>query len=85
MAMAGFILIGLGASNVVPVLFRLADLQRAMSPFAITTTGYAGNLVGPAGVGFATNAVGLPGAFWLLTAMLCHVRCCSRLVVATRS
>jgi hypothetical protein len=88
-AMAGFLLIGLGASNVVPVLFRQAGSQRAMpsalAVVAITTTGYAGNLVGPAGVGFVANGVGLPGAFWMLAALLCLVPCCARLVTAKRS
>jgi len=88
-AMAGFLLIGLGASNVVPVLFRQAGAQRAMpsalAVVAITTTGYAGNLVGPAGVGFVANGVGLPGAFWMLAALLCLVPCCARLVTAKRS
>ncbi|CAD6529703.1 Inner membrane protein YbjJ [Paraburkholderia sabiae] len=88
-AMAGFLLIGLGASNVVPVLFRQAGSQRAMpsalAVVAITTTGYAGNLVGPAGVGFVAKGVGLPGAFWLLALLLCLVPCCARLVTAQRA
>ena len=71
-AMSGFLLIGLGASNVVPVLFRGAGAQRAMPPghaiAAITMAGYAGILVGPAGIGFVARAVGLPAAFWLLAA-----------------
>jgi hypothetical protein len=70
------------------MLFRQAGSQRAMpsalAVVAISTTGYAGNLVGPAGVGFAAKAVGLPGAFWLLAVLLCLVPCCARLVTATR-
>ncbi|ACC74958.1 MFS transporter [Paraburkholderia phymatum] len=81
-AMTGFVLIGLGASNVVPVLFRRAGSQRAMpstlAVAAITTTGYAGHLAGPAGVGFIAKAAGLPGAFWLLAALLCLVPICAR-------
>jgi predicted MFS family arabinose efflux permease len=88
-AMTGFLLIGLGASNVVPVLFRQAGTQRAMpaalAVVAITTTGYAGNLVGPAGVGFVARGIGLPGAFWLLAVLLCLVPCCARLVTAQRA
>jgi hypothetical protein len=88
MAMAGFLLIGLGASNVVPVLFRRAGSQRAMpstlAVAAITTTGYAGHLAGPAGVGFIAKAVSLPGAFWILGALLCLVPLCARTVTAGR-
>jgi MFS transporter len=83
-AMAGFVLIGLGASNVVPVLFRRAGSQRAMpsalAVASITTTGYAGHLAGPAGVGFIAKALGLPSAFWVLAALLCLVPVCARLV-----
>jgi sugar phosphate permease len=88
-AMSGFLLVGLGASNVVPVLFRKAGAQRAMpsalAVAAVTITGYAGSLVGPAGVGFVANRVGLPGAFWVLAALLCLVPCCARMVTTSRS
>jgi MFS family permease len=73
-AMSGFLLIGLGASNIVPVLFRGAGAQRVMpagfAVAAITTAGYAGNLVGPAAIGFVAKAAGLPVAFWLLAALV---------------
>ncbi|RQP25266.1 MFS transporter [Piscinibacter terrae] len=77
MAMAGFLLIGFGASNIVPVLFRRAGAQRAMPAAlaiaAITTTGYAGHLMGPATVGLVSKSVGLPGAFWVLAGLMCLV------------
>jgi predicted MFS family arabinose efflux permease len=86
LAMPGFVLIGLGASNVVPVLFRRAGTQQAMpaalAVAAITTTGYAGILVGPAAIGFVAQGVGLPAAFWLLAALLCLVPFCARRVTA---
>lgn len=76
-ALLGFLLIGLGASNTVPVLFRQAGAQTAMPPSlaiaSVTTVGYAGILAGPAGIGFVARAVGLPGAFWMLAALVCLV------------
>jgi hypothetical protein len=76
-ALGGFLLVGLGASNIVPVLFRCAGAQRRMPPAlaigAITTLGYAGVLVGPAGIGVAAAAVGLPASFWALAALLALV------------
>ena len=73
-ALGGFVLIGLGASNLVPVLFRRAGSQSNMPPAlaigALTTLGYAGILVGPAGIGVVAKAVGLPAAFWILAALL---------------
>ncbi|QBR01332.1 MFS transporter [Paraburkholderia pallida] len=86
LALAGFLLIGLGASNIVPVLFRRAGAQQvmpaALAIAAITTTGYAGILVGPAGVGFVAKALGLETAFWMLLVLLCVVPCCAALVTA---
>jgi predicted MFS family arabinose efflux permease len=89
LAMTGFLLIGLGASNIVPVLFRRAGSQQvmpsALAVAAISITGYAGNLVGPAGIGYVAKGIGLANAFWILPALLCVVPCCARLVTARRS
>lgn len=77
MAMGGFVLIGLGAANIVPVLFRLGGNQTVMPvPLAIaalTTTGYAGILAGPASIGWISNALGLPAAFWLLATLMATI------------
>lgn len=85
-AFAGFLLIGLGASNTVPVLFRQAGAQTAvpsgLAIAAVTTVGYAGILAGPAGVGFVAQAIGLPNAFWILAAMLLLVPLCAGVATA---
>ncbi|KPC54168.1 MFS transporter [Amantichitinum ursilacus] len=77
LALAGFVLIGLGASNVVPVLFRQAGRQKVMPPglavTALTTTGYAGVLLGPAAIGFVSKQVGLSNAFWMLVVLMALV------------
>lgn len=66
-ALTGFLLVGFGASNIVPVLFRRAGNQADMPPAlaigAPTTLGYAGILVGPAGIGFLAKALNLTAAF----------------------
>jgi predicted MFS family arabinose efflux permease len=66
-ALAGFVLIGLGASNIVPILFSAAGRQRVMPASlaigAITTLGYAGILAGPALIGFVAHAASLNLAF----------------------
>jgi predicted MFS family arabinose efflux permease len=83
-AMSGFLLIGLGSSNVVPVLIRGAGKQRAMPPglavAAITTIGYLGILLGPAGIGLLASMVGLPAAFWLPALLLSAVVLSARAV-----
>lgn len=88
LAMAGFFLIGLGASNIVPVFYRQVGAQDAMpvglAAAAVTTTGYAGILVGPAAIGFVAQQVGLSTAFWMMAALFCIVPLCTRLVVRRR-
>ena len=84
-ALAGFVLIGLGAANIVPVLFRRAGSQTVMpaglAVAVVSIAGYAGILLGPAGIGFVAKHVGLANAFWMLPALLCLVPLSSRLVV----
>lgn len=88
LAMSGFLLIGLGASNIVPVLFRKGGAQTAMPSglaiAAITMTGYAGVLVGPAGMGFVADHIGLPGSFWALAILLCAAPLCAGIVTRNR-
>lgn len=83
-AMAAFVLIGLGCANVVPVLFRRAGSQKVMPAglaiAAITTMGYAGILLGPAAIGFVAQHVGLTMAFWMIPALLVLVPVCAFIV-----
>jgi len=86
-AMIGFVLIGLGAANIVPVLFRRAGSQKVMPAglaiAAVTTMGYAGILLGPAAIGFVAEHVGLTKAFWMIPAILALVPLCAAIVVKT--
>jgi predicted MFS family arabinose efflux permease len=83
-ALASFVLIGLGCANLVPVLFRRAGSQHIMPPAlaiaAITTTGYAGILLGPAAIGFVAKHVGLTAAFWMIPVLLIAVPLCAAIV-----
>lgn len=86
LALAGFLLVGLGASNIVPVLFTQAGRQTSMPPglaiAAMTTIGYAGILAGPAVMGFVADAFTLPVAFAMLAVLMLLVPACAR--VTTR-
>lgn len=88
MALSGFLLIGFGAANMVPVFFRVAGAQSAMPPAlavgAITTIGYAGILVGPAGIGFVAQATGLPAAFAVLAGLIALVPLTAGIVAGGR-
>ncbi len=85
-ALGGFLLIGLGASNVVPALFRRAGAQTSMPPAlaiaAMSTLGYAGILAGPAAIGFVAKAASLPFAFCLLAGLMALVPLTARRVAA---
>jgi MFS family permease len=63
----GFILVGIGAANTVPVFFseggRLRNVPSTIAIPAITTMGYAGQLAGPAILGFLAQSTNLPFAF----------------------
>lgn len=76
-AMSGFVLVGLGASNIVPVLFSAAGRQTVMpAPLAVaavTTIGYAGILAGPSLIGFTAQLTSLTTAFWLLVVLIALV------------
>lgn len=83
-ALLGFLLVGLGASNVVPVLFTIAGGQKEMPPSlaiaAVTTLGYAGILVGPALIGFVAQLSDLSVAFAMLAAAMLFVGLSGRLI-----
>ena len=75
--LVSFVFVGLGAANIVPILFRLAGTQHAMpkglAVAALTTAGYAGMLTGPAAIGFLSKGIGLHNAFWFLVALMACV------------
>jgi predicted MFS family arabinose efflux permease len=87
-ALLGFVLIGLGASNIVPVLYTAAGAQRVMSPShavaAITTIGYAGILLGPAAIGPVADWTSLSWAFALIAAMVLVIPLSARIIAGQK-
>jgi MFS family permease len=67
LVLPGFILLGIGAANIVPVFFTDGGHLRAVPATvaipAISTMGYAGQLAGPAILGFIAHHVSLSAAF----------------------
>jgi predicted MFS family arabinose efflux permease len=83
-ALLGYALVGLGCSNIVPVLFSSVGRQTIMPENvaipAITTLGYAGILVGPAAIGFVSHNTNLQTAFMILALLLLGVAASGRLL-----
>jgi predicted MFS family arabinose efflux permease len=73
-SLAGFILLGIGAANIVPVFIgeggRLKSVSSSIAIPAITTIGYAGQLAGPALLGFIAHHFSLPAAFGFISFLL---------------
>lgn len=84
-ALIGFSLLGLGCSNIVPVLYSVLGRQKVMpanlAVSAVSTLGYSGILAGPALIGFVAHSISLPFAFFLVAATLLMVAASSGIVV----
>lgn len=83
-AIFGYALLGVGCSNIVPVLYTAVGRQDVMPEHvavpAITTLGYAGILAGPALIGFVASASSLPLALLTVAALLVGVAISGRVL-----
>jgi predicted MFS family arabinose efflux permease len=83
-SLVGFVLVGIGASNIVPVLFsaagRVPGSSVGVAIATVTSFGYAGMLAGPAVIGFVAHATSLPIALGGLAALLALVAACASIV-----
>lgn len=81
--LGGFVLIGLGCANIVPVLYASTGKQTVMKTnaavAAITTMGYAGILAGPALVGAVAHLSSLTTAFSLIALLMVFIALNARL------
>jgi len=83
-ALAGFVIVGIGAANIVPILFtaagRVPGVPAGIGLATVTTIGYAGLLLGPALIGFVADATSLQLAFVLVAAMFAAIAVSGRRV-----
>jgi len=81
---AGFGCVGLGLSNMIPILFgaagRTPGINASTAIAAVTTTGYFGLLVGPPVIGFTAELISLRGAFGLVVLGILLVAVGARIV-----
>jgi MFS family permease len=72
-ALLGFLLIGMGVSSVVPMVYSAAGKSKTMSAgmaiTAVSSLGFMGFLIGPPLMGFIADASSLRGSFLGLTIM----------------
>ncbi|MBH2005502.1 MAG: MFS transporter [Sphingobacteriia bacterium] len=73
MATTGFLLVGMGVSSVVPLVYGQAGKQKTMSAgvalAAVSTIGFLGFLLGPPLIGFIAEAFGLQWSFTLIAVL----------------
>lgn len=81
-SLIGFGLLGLGSSNIVPVLYSVLGRQKVMpvnlAVAAVSTFGYSGVLAGPALIGLMAHTASLSFAFLVVAVMLLIVAASSR-------
>ena len=69
----GFILLGFGAANIVPVVFTLLGRQKEMpinsAVTAVTSMGYLGVMFGPALLGFIAHVICIVTVFCILAGL----------------
>jgi MFS family permease len=72
-AMAGFMLVGVGVSSVVPMIYSAAGKSKTMSPgvalAAVSTIGFAGFFIGPPMIGFIAGLATLRASFLFVAFM----------------
>lgn len=77
LVLLGFVLLGIGASNIVPIFFSEAGRVPGISPTAglsaVTTMGYAGQLAGPVLLGFIAQQFSLEIAFGAIAFLMLGV------------
>lgn len=70
---AGFAIVGLGLSNIVPIVYSLAGSMPNIKPGVgiamVTTIGYTGFMIGPPVIGFVADVSTLHTALFLLAAL----------------
>lgn len=81
-ALAGFLLVGAGISNIAPILFTLTGKTRRMpanlAVASVLTVGYVGIIAGPAAIGLIAHATSVETAFFLLCAAMLVIAASAR-------
>lgn len=83
----GFVLVGAGIANLVPIFCSCVGRQRQMAVAQglaiMNSIGYMGILMGPALIGFLAHVTSLSVALMAAASLLCVVLCCSKVALKT--
>jgi MFS family permease len=83
-AIIGFGCVGLGLSNLIPIIFsaagRVSNMAASTSIAAVATAGYFGFLAGPPIIGFIAEFTGLPMALGLVVLAISSIAVCASIV-----
>ncbi|MES1163403.1 MAG: MFS transporter, partial [Rhizobacter sp.] len=87
-ALLGFMLVGLGLSNVVPVVFAAAGqvpgIPAAQGVAAVSAVGYMGFMIGPPLIGVLAKATTLSAALWTVALFAVLMALAARSVLGRR-
>jgi MFS family permease len=88
-SLAGFFLIGMGVSSVVPLVFSAAGQSKTLTPgvaiAAVSSLGFMGMLIGPPVIGFIADATSLRMSFLSLIVLSVSVVILSSLIARSRA
>ncbi|UVK54566.1 MFS transporter [Mesorhizobium sp. AR02] len=88
-ALCGFMLVGFGAANIIPLMFKAAGVQTSMpanlAVATVTTLAYGGHMLGPAFIGLVAHFLDLRVAFAMLATTMVFVAFAGRAVLADSS
>lgn len=88
-ALLGFVLVGLGLSNVIPVVFAAAGqvpgIPAAAGVAAVSSVGYMGFMIGPPLIGLLARWTTLSAALWTVALFAALMGLAARAVLGRRS
>lgn len=87
-AIWGFMLVGFGAANIIPLMFKAAGAQTLMpanlAVATVTTLAYGGHMMGPVLIGLIAHFLDLRVAFSMLAAIMAFVAFAGRGVLTDK-
>lgn len=85
-ALIGYLMMGFGCSNIVPIIFSQVGRQNVMPKAPalsyVSTMAYSGGLIGPALIGLGSEMIGLAAVFVIITIGILMIPILNKLVLS---